>query len=224
MALRKGMNRFDKALGAAAHTVFEYLYLRDPLPPRADVVIGFGHFDRAVPAHCCALYDRLHPARIIYTGGHGNGSADLRVPEAQHFYEHSRERCPHVPPAVFAVETESTNTGENVRNTLPLLEGLLPPGRPLSSLTVVLVANAYRQRRVCQTWRMQAPSVPCVNAPPDTTLEHERALFADKGEDLVEHLRGEMNRLVDYAERGYIEGVRIPADVLKACAVLRGGP
>lgn len=226
MMLRHERPQPSARLIAAARTIFRYLYLRDTLPPRADIIIGFGHFDPRIPRRCCELFGLLRAERIVYTGGRGAGSADLGVAEAQYFLERSRAEWPGIAPGTFVLESESTNTGENVRNTLALLEGIRPTGRPLESLTVALVANAYRQRRVYLTWRRQAPAIACVNAPTETSFERERELFAHKGQDLLEHLPGEVERLGLYAQRGYIEKVPVPAQVLEACALMgeiRGG-
>ena len=35
----------------------------------ADVIIGFGHFDLAIPEHCLKLYREGCAGRIIFTGG-----------------------------------------------------------------------------------------------------------------------------------------------------------
>ncbi len=213
--------RPNPGIAAPARRIFEYLCLRDRLPSRADVIVGFGHFDPRIPRRCCELYGLLHAQHIVFTGGRGNGSADLTVAEARYFLERSRAERPGIPPDTFSLDTVSTNTGENVRNTLTLLEGLRPVVGPLESLTVVLVANAYRQRRVWLTWRTQALAVACVNAPPQTTFEREQVLFAEKGQDLCEHLAGEVERLERYGERGYIERAPVAPEVLKACARVR---
>merc|ERR1712232_597433 len=92
-----------------------------------------------------------------------------------------------VPCGAVAIETASTNTPENVRNTCAagLLEGCS---------TVVAIATPYRQRRVMLTCRKHAPDICWVSHPPDTDLKQDMRVYADKGLDLVSLMIGEVGR------------------------------
>ncbi len=207
-----------------ARLLFDYLYLRDPEPAAADVVIGFGHFDMRVPRRCLELYRQGRAPLIVFTGGIGAGTADLGRPEAQAFLEEAR-RAGGVPEEDILVEDRSTNTGENLEATARLLG---EHGRPLGSDggigSALIVATAYRQRRVLLTCRLLQPGVRFINAPPDTTFDAERSMFAEKGQDLVALLVGETKRLLEYPARGFCLPADIPAEVLAAYSRAGRGP
>ena len=199
-----------------ARLLFEYLYLRDPEPAAADAVIGFGHFDMKVPRRCLELYRQGRAPLIVFTGGKGAGTADLGRPEAHAFLEEV-QRAGGVPEKDVLVEDRSTNTGENLEATARLLQ---QHGRPLGSdggiRSALVVANAYRQRRVFLTCRLLHPGVRFFNAPPDTSFDTERSMFAEKGQDLVALLVGEVRRLLEYPARGFCLPAEIPPEVLAA--------
>ncbi len=203
----------------AAEVVFDYLFLRDGPPrKRCDLIIGFGHFDPAIPRHCCDLYMAGLAPRILFTGGVGAGSADLSVPEAHFFYDTARAYCPRIPHDAYVLEGDSTNTGENVQFSLARLAKLESPMRPGRELrSAILVASPYRQRRVWLTCRRHMPRVRFHNAPPPSSWARERGKFRVQGQEITDLVRGEVQRLVRYGCRGYIVQCIVPSEVLTAC-------
>ncbi len=200
-----------------AEVVFNYLNLRSSQPPDGcDAIIGFGHFDQRIARHCAELWRSGVAPRIIFTGGVGAGSADLSMPEAEAFAATLRERLPEFPNDALLLESDSTNTGENIRYLVVKAKAC-----HWSLDTVALVASPYRQRRVALTWRRQAPSGTFFNSPPPTSFAEERRVFAAKGEELVALLPGEVDRLTAYAERGWIAHAPIPLEVAEAADRLR---
>jgi hypothetical protein len=201
---------------ADARTLFEYLYLRDPEDASADAVIGFGHFDLKIPRRCLDLYRQDRASLIVFTGGMGAGTADLGRPEAWAFLDELRA-AGGVPDGHLLFEDQSTNTGENVAATARLLE---QRGRPFGSdegiRVALIVATAYRQRRVFLTCHLHHPRVRFINAPPLTSFEAERAMFGAKQLDLVALLSGEIQRLLEYPDRGLCLPAEIPPEVLAA--------
>ena len=207
---------------ALARMVFDYLYLRHAHLDEADLIVGFGHFDPKIPVRCCELYRRSYGPRILFTGGVGAGTADLGQPEAFFFRDEVRRQCPSIPQHAVVLEAASTHTGENVCFSLRRLrEAGLAYDRDSGLRRGILVANAYRQRRVWLTWTLHAPRVLAIHAPPRTTFEAERALFAEKGQDLVALMVGEVDRIMRYGPLGYITEVEVPEAIVSACARLR---
>jgi uncharacterized SAM-binding protein YcdF (DUF218 family) len=207
---------------ALAQELFLYLAISSPIVQRADVILGFGHFDLKIPRRCGELYTQRYADRIIFTGGIGSGTADLRQPEARAFEDELYRTYPQIPPEAVILEDSSTNTGENVRFTTEKLRRDYADftfGREISS--AILVANAYRQRRVWLTCRKQLPATTFINAPPQTTFEQEYRLFAEKGENLSALLVGEIERLSRYAEAGYILMEPLPKKIEQQYARLK---
>jgi hypothetical protein len=198
-----------------ARMLFDYLSLRDPEAP-GDAVIGFGHFDLKIPRRCLELHRQGLVPLIIFSGGVGAGTADLGQAEARAFLEEARTQG-GVDEDAIVIEDQSTNTGENVEATTRLLAD---EGRPLGSeggiRTALIVANAYRQRRVDLTCRLHHPGVRWINTPPATSFEEEREMYASKGQDLVRLLVGEIQRLLDYPARGFCLRADVPREVRAA--------
>ena len=206
-----------------ARLVFDYLRANDPLPTLpVDAVFGFGHFDLRVPQRCGELFSAGLARWIIFTGGVGAGTADLGQPEADAFREELLRVFPSIPSTQVIAENRSTNTGDNIRFTAALLAARQPEltfGRGLRS--AILVANAYRLRRVRLTWRKLQPDVNIAAIAPATDFATECALFAAKSQSLVPQLVGEIDRLLDYPSRDWIEAEPIPPAVLAAHARLK---
>ena len=200
----------------AAESVYYYLAAVEehPLQP-ADVIVGFGHFDLRIARTCGDLWQQGLASRILFTGGVGAGSADLGMPEAEAFAIELRKAIPDFPSDCLLVEPHSTNNGENVRFSLEVLQQA-----DISSGSAILVATPFRQRRVNQTWSKVTHGVPSQSAPPKPDLQTDRHIFAHKGEDLIAQLSGEIARLQNYPQRGWIADTAIPSDILTAAANL----
>lgn len=203
----------------AEQTLFHWLALRDPPPKiRYDAVVGFGHFDLAIPRRCAELVREGSAQHIIFTGGVGAGTADLGRPEADAFAAELAKSHPDLATQAI-LENRSTNTGDNIRFTRELLEARgLQLGAAIKG--VILVATPCRQRRVWLTWLKLVPEVAAWNAPPLTDYESLRGLYAGKGEDIRQQLVGEYERIRDYPSRGWIEDGEIPPAVHEAAQIL----
>ena len=201
---------------SAAETVYDFLRPSDePGLQPADLIVGFGHFDLRIAGQCADLWIRELAPRILFTGGVGAGSADLDQPEAEAFAAALRANHPNFPPDRLIVEPSSTNTGENVRFSLELLEKA-----GLAIRSAILVATPFRQRRVNLTWSKVTGGVRAQNAPPGSNLATDCRIFAARGEDLIAQLPGEIDRLQTYPPRGWIDHAPVPSDVLAAAAKL----
>jgi uncharacterized SAM-binding protein YcdF (DUF218 family) len=211
----------------AARLVFDFLSVRAALPPDADLIVGFGHFDRRVPHTCCDAWRTLagghrgRPLHVLFAGGRGAGTADVEGSEAAFFRRAAREYAPDIPSSAFLLETNSTNTSENLVNALDVLAAAEPSLRPGAGLRrVVLVATPYRQRRVWLTCLRRLPGVELFNHPPRSSYDEDVAVFQAKGQDLADLLPGEVERITQYADLGYLERSEVPAEVADACRTL----
>lgn len=201
----------------SATLLLDWLAVSDRTDGEFDAVIGFGHFDLRIVDRCAERFRRGGVARVVFTGGIGAGTADLGGPEADAFFAHLTRRHPDVPPEDVVLENASTNTAENIRNTL----GLRERTSGLSFRRVVLVANPSRQRRVMQTWKQLVPDSEGRSDPPRTTLDEELRIFDARRQALIGQLVGEVDRLVQYPARGWIAPCEVPAAVRAAAEVCR---
>lgn len=203
-----------------AEILFRYLAISDE-PRPADIIIGFGHFDMEIPRQCGRLYQAGFARHILLTGGIGAGTADLGQPEGLAFRDELHRAYPGIPDTHVTVEHASTNTGENVTFSAALLrESDADFCFERGIRRVIAVASPCRQRRVMLTLKQHYPDIEVVNAPPPSTYEAQRTLFAAKGQSLDALLAGEIERLVKYAQLGYICNEPLPSEVEAAYRAL----
>jgi len=196
----------------AAESVWNYLAATDTLAS-ADFIIGFGHFDRRIPEHCAAMYKERKAPKIVFAGGVGSGSASLTKAEAEFFKDEAMKLG--VPEADIILEPNSTNTPENVRNSVAVLEGLGYSEARSSSF--IMVATPYRQCRVWLTCLKHLPNATLFNSPPESSYASDLALFKAEGEHLEHLLVGELERIQKYGEKGDIARADVPLAILQAC-------
>ncbi len=211
----------EKIIQDEACKVFDYLYMRDD-KQRADAILGFGHFDMKIPRTCGKLYEEGYAPKVIFTGGVGAGTADLKKKEAQVFRDELYAHFPDIPEEDILIEDRSTNTGQNIYFLKEMAFHKWPEhnfSKGISS--VMLVCNAARQRRTWLTWRKILPEVHAINCPPETTYDQEKELFRSKGRALESLLLGEMERILDYPDKDFIVEEKIPEDVYNAYQMLK---
>lgn len=199
-------------------TAFAYLAETDPLDRAPyDAVIGFGMFDLSLPRFCGDLYARGHARRIIFTGGIGAGTGDLGGPEADVWRQTLAESHPAIHDDDVIVENRSTNTGENVTFTADLLRREHPALAFGAGIRrVIVVASPARLRRVWLTLRRHEPDLHITRQLPDVSLEADAARHAAQGIAYRRHLRGELDRIVEYARRGWIVDEPLPPHIAEA--------
>jgi len=200
-----------------AKNIFDYLNTRDKKLNKADIIIGFGHFDMKIPRYCGQLYMGGYATKILFTGGKGAGSADLQVAEGMAFKKELKKAYAEIPENCIIVESESANTSENIQYSENMLKTIDPDFCFQNGIhTAIAVACAYRQKRVWLCMKKLYPAIVVLNEPPYTTFEEEEALFCSKNQDLISLLRGELERIQTYPEKGFIAEENIPVDVMTA--------
>ncbi|MEO7600502.1 MAG: YdcF family protein [Opitutus sp.] len=211
------------AAATAARLIFAYLSETDQVPePVADAVIGFGTFDVTLASYCGDLILRRRARHLVFTGGIGAGTTDLGMPEADAWKLQLARTHPSIDELRVITENASTNTAENIRFTAALLARAHPElafGRGLTS--ALIVASPSRLRRVKLTMQKLEPSVRVSRCLPGATFESEQALYEAKGINYLDHLRGELDRIEAYPERGWISTEPLPPDLVDARLILR---
>uniref|UniRef100_A0A7S1MT32 DUF218 domain-containing protein n=1 Tax=Alexandrium catenella TaxID=2925 RepID=A0A7S1MT32_ALECA len=203
---------------AHSQILWKYLSPSDELAV-ADFIVGFGHFDQRIAARCAALHKERWAPKVLFTGGVGSGSAGLSKPEAEYFKEEALRLG--VPPEDIILETESTNTPENVRKSLEVLEKLGCSSAAASSF--ILVATPYRQQRVFLTCQRMLPEAKLLlNSPPESSYDLDVEVFGAVGESLDQLLVDEVGRIKKYGEKGDIARTEVPEEVERAMLDLGG--
>lgn len=202
--------------------LFEYLYIRDVNRVTADLIIGFGHFDLKIPRQCAYLYQQGYGPIILFTGGRGSGSADLADSEAKVFSDVLQSEFQKIPCGDVILESGSTNTGDNITMSAKILRES-DSGRNFANgiESIIAVASAYRQRRVWRTLQKHLPRIKVYNMPPKTSFEEELLLFREKREDYIQLMLGEIERIISYPEKGFMEREYVPEQIMSSYSRLK---
>jgi len=203
-----------------AETLFNYLTVSDPIEP-ADIIIGFGHFDMAIPEKCYQLYKQGYGKKILFNGGVGSGSGSFTRPEAIEFEEYIKQKDHRVLKDVL-VEPDSTNTGENVMFSIRVMAEESPDFNFSNQIhSAILITNSFRQRRVALTMRKHLPHVKVYNAVPATTMQKEIELFGKENQDIIPQMPAELDRILLYPAKGFIVADEVPDKVVSASHALK---
>jgi len=190
--------------------LFNYLNIKD-LNAQADLIIGFGHFDLRIPEHCISLYKNGFAPKIIFTGGVGAGSGNFKHPESVEFLNYSKTQHPEINFNDVIVESKSTNTGENILNSIEMMNDM---GLLKSVKRIILVATPIRQLRVFLTVKKYLPNVELINIPPDSTYEEDNYMYLENNQFLAEQLNEEIERVINYPNKEFIYKEHIPDYIL----------
>jgi uncharacterized SAM-binding protein YcdF (DUF218 family) len=178
-------------------------------PRPVDVCIGLGSHDLGVATYTAELYHQGLFPRIVFTGANAPTTIE-RFPrgEAVHYREHAISLG--VPADAISVETQATNTGENLTRSRAVLAdaGITPT-------SVLLISRPYQQRRAYATCRKVWPEVEVLCGSRPLPLDEYIDGIGDV-DRVINMLVGDTQRITVYAERGFAIDQDIPADVQAA--------
>jgi uncharacterized SAM-binding protein YcdF (DUF218 family) len=178
-------------------------------PRKTDVGIGLGSHDLGVATCAAELYHRGMFPRILFTGANAPTTVE-RFPrgEAVHYAEHAVDLG--VPETAIIVESEATNTGENI----VLARAALAEHRLFPS-AITLISRPYQQRRAYATCRRLWPEVEPTCASLPMPLDEYVAAIGDV-DRVLNMLVGDTQRIEVFAVRGFAIPQPIPAEVRAA--------
>ncbi|MDW1844807.1 YdcF family protein [Vibrio sp. Vb2110] len=188
-------------------TLWDYMQLKHELKP-ADCLFVMCSNDVRVAEHAAKLYHQKLAPLIVFSGGQGRFTDGLfEKSEAETFAEIAK--FSGVPSEAILLETESTNSGENVRFTEQRLK---EEGKQCSSF--ILVQKPFMERRAIATFEKQWQS-------PYTQLQVSSAalpFFEYINEDMplmmvLEALMEDFSRVKSYPEKGFQTEQNIPQQV-----------
>ncbi|WMN88312.1 YdcF family protein [Vibrio parahaemolyticus] len=188
-------------------TLWDYMQLKHQLKP-ADCLLVMCSNDLRVAEHAAKLYQQKLAPLIVFSGGKGRFTDALfDKSEAETFAEIAQ--AAGVPGDAILLETQSTNSGENVRFTHQLLEnsGILCD-------SVILVQKPFMERRAIATFEKQWQS-PYSQLQVSSTAH---PFFEYINEDMplmmvLEALMEDYSRVKTYPEKGFQTEQVIPENV-----------
>ena len=193
---------------ANARLLWEYMKLNQPLR-KADCLLLMGSHDLRVAAYGAHLFLEGWAPLIVCSGGLGKLTSGVwKVPEGIRFARLARKMG--VPENKILVESESTNTGENILFTHRLLEQ-----RGIDPQSFILVHKPYMERRSLATFNKLLPEK-------DAIVTSHSIPFADyptrsiSRRTIIHIMVGDFQRIMVYPQLGFQTEQFIPAEVMKA--------
>jgi uncharacterized SAM-binding protein YcdF (DUF218 family) len=181
----------------------------DENPEKADVIFVPCSTDIRVAIRSAELFKKGYAPYILFTGSEGKMSKDLfDKPEAVVFAGVAKKEG--VPENVILLETEATNTGENIKFGRKILEEC-----ELDIKKILIVQKPYALRRMYATFKKQWPEVDFTLASTNVSYEEYPNEFVNK-QLLIETLVKTTQRIKEYPSKGFQIEQEIPEDVWNA--------
>ena len=199
------MTVIPDALRADVEALWDYHDMHQTVRP-SDVGIGLGSHDLGVATFTATLYQQGMIARIVFTGANAPTTIE-RFPrgEAVHYREHAIELG--VPAEAILIETQATNTGQNIEFTRKLLadEGI-------EVESAILISRPYQQRRVYATAKKLWPELEIICASRPLSLDEYIASIGDVSR-VINMLVGDTQRIMEYPSKGFAIPQEMPTEV-----------
>ena len=182
-------------------------------PEPAGIIWALGSHDLRVADRAADLWHEGLAPFVVMSGGLGNLTEGVfEKPEADLFAERAEELG--VPGEAIMIENRSSNTGENVTFTRTLLEE-----RGIAVNRVIAVQKPYMERRAYATIRKQWPEIPVQVTSPRLEFDDYCADRIPR-EDVIHIMVGDLQRIMEYPNRGFMIEQPVPVGVLQAWELL----
>ncbi|ENM3888887.1 YdcF family protein [Vibrio cholerae] len=204
----------SKRLYQQIETLWDYLQLHQQ-PDVADLILVLGSNDVRVAEHAAKLYHQGLAPYVLFSGGFGRFTQGVfNHSEAETFAAIANDAG--VPEHAILLETQSTNSGENLHFSHQLLVQQAWPAK-----RILLVQKPYMERRAYATFMQQWPeSVESVQvtSPAGSFFDY---LTSELTSDFVLNaMLGDFERIRDYPALGFQITQPIPEPVMQAYQAL----
>jgi uncharacterized SAM-binding protein YcdF (DUF218 family) len=202
----------DPRVRGLVETLWNFHKLNHELTPAGAILVLCSHDTRVAERGAQLFLDGFAP-RLIFSGGLGSITRHLMSePEADQFARIAVSMG--VPRERILVESESTNTGENVRFTKQLLAS-----NGLAIDSFILVQKPYMERRTYATFKQVWPEPDIRVTSPQVAMDEYLSAYSHDSlsvDDVISIMVGDLQRIRVYAEKGFQIQQQIPDDVWTA--------
>ena len=197
--------------------LYEYMQLGQKIQ-KCDLIIGCGCANLEIASYCSFLYHNGYGANILFAGGIGKitkNRKDIFVNSEAETYQ-KIALAEAVPPEHIFIETKSTNTGDNFRFSIPIIQQ-----HHIPSESILIVHNSSHERRTLQTakaiWKQKKL---IVTSPVDSFGSYLGRIQKEEKRN-ISVLVGDIQRLIVYPQLGWMEETIVPAKVLETYQELK---
>ena len=189
----------------AARTLWDYHQMgHTPRPADAGIVLGC--HDLGVASVAADLYHAGLVPVLVCSGADNPTRAHL-FPDGEASAFRDRLIELGVPASAVLLEPDATNTGANITLSREILDHA-----ELKVATLLLVCMPYMQRRAYATCRQVWPEINVVCASADLSLDAYVDTIGDP-HLVLDHLVGDLQRIVEYPKHGFAIAQDVPAAV-----------
>lgn len=192
--------------------LWDYMRLNQ-IPQKSDCILGLGCHDTNIAKRCAELYVGGYADYVIFSGGLGKITQKLwNKSEAEKFAEIAIALG--VPKERIYVESNSTNTGDNLIFTKFLIEK-----NNLSINTFIVVTKPCAERRIKATFEKQMSEFSAIYTSPTLSFDEYMQIYESgpvSQKDMINALVGDIQRFEAYYLKGFQVYVEVPEDVLNA--------
>jgi uncharacterized SAM-binding protein YcdF (DUF218 family) len=202
----------DERVHDLALTLWNYHKLNHELSAAGAILVLCSHDTRVAERGAQLFLDGFAPL-LIFSGGLGSVTRNLMTePEASQFARIAEALG--VPLDRMLLESQSTNTGENVRFTRQLLAD-----RGLTIGSFIVVQKPYMERRSYATFKKVWPEPEIRVTSPQVTMATYLSGYTHSAlspDDVISIIVGDLQRIRVYAKKGFQIPQHIPDDVWSA--------
>ncbi|EEY98284.1 hypothetical protein VOA_002104 [Vibrio sp. RC586] len=194
--------------------LWHYLQLHQQ-PEPADVILVLGSNDVRVAEHAAKLYHQGIAPRVLFSGGLGRFTQGVfQQTEAEIFAALAKEAG--VPEKAILLETQSTNSGENILFSHHLLAQQAQPIQ-----RILLVQKPYMERRAYATFMKQWPdTIESVQVTSSGVSFFDYLTSELTSDFVIDAMLGDFERIRDYPALGFQIVQTIPESVTQAYQTL----
>ncbi len=187
--------------------LWDYNTLQIPIKP-SDIIIILGSNYIRVADYGAFLFNQGLAPLVVVSGGvaHSNDllATGWNKPEAEVFLERLLEL--KVPRSSILVEREAQNTGQNIANTMAILDSL-----HITISSGILVQKPFMQRRAIATAEKLWPEVKWHVTSPDISYENFVSEFGEQ--NVLNILTGDTWRVIEYPKLGFQTKQEMPHSI-----------
>ena len=198
-----------------AKKLWDYHHVNHELKP-ADIIFVLCSHDLRVADYAVELYKQGFASLLIFSGGIAHKGDLIETPwedaEAQVFA--TRAMVLNVPEKNIIIETKATNCGENVLFTEKILKE-----KHIVFDTIIAVQKPYMGRRIFATLKKHWPDKKIMVTSPIINFDLYPNQEISK-DDVINLMVGDLQRIKEYAKKGFQIEQKIPEDVWEAYNLL----
>lgn len=211
------INEWDK-ITLALKVIWDYMKLGEPLE-KSDLIIGCGCANLEIPIKCAKLYKEGYAKKILFTGGYGKITTKIfDKPEAIIYKEIAISHG--VIEEDILIEDKSTNTGDNFRFSLDVLNK-----NKIKYDKIIIVHKPFSERRTLSSAKAILKNSQLIITSLDTTFEKSIEQLKnhkyEKIVDIISTIVGDIQRMIIYPQFGWQIECNVPKNVIKSYEYLK---